>query len=99
MATTMLTRNYKRISLSMEEKARSLKVIANLPELAGNELAVTSGSKANAAYVVTHNGKNAVHCPCDAYGRCSHLIAADWHLEAKNRAMAESLFDLCGLAL
>jgi hypothetical protein len=85
MTTTTLS-NGKRISLTIEQKARLLTVIAEHPELAANELGVTSESIFGSAYVVTHDGKHSTHCTCDAYiVGCAHRVAADWHLEAQEQ--------------
>ena len=89
MATTMIL-NQKRVSLSIEEKARLLTVFdINEP----GRLAVTSGSKPNTAYVVHHDGKHVTHCPCKSTGLCAHKVAGDWYLEAQARAVYVELFD------
>jgi hypothetical protein len=86
MTTTTLS-NGKRISLTIEQKARLLTVITEHPELAANELAVTSGTIFGSAYVVTHNGKHSIHCTCGAYiAGCAHRVAVDWHLETQEQA-------------
>lgn len=83
MATTMMI-NSKRVVMSIEEKAKALTVFEiNEP----NRLAVTSGSEPNRAYVCHHDGCHVTYCPCDARtSQCSHTVAGNWFLEAKNRA-------------
>lgn len=96
--TTTATRNGKTISLTVEQKARMLSVIEEHPELAENELAVTSGSIFGSAYVLKHNGRVTLACPCGAYTpKCAHRIAGNWHLEAKNRAAYNAAFDPNGV--
>jgi aerobic-type carbon monoxide dehydrogenase small subunit (CoxS/CutS family) len=91
---TQATINGKRVALTIEQKARLLTVFDNHPDLAANELAVTSGSIRNVAYVVRHDGRHVQDCSCDAWlPRCSHAIAAEWFLEAKNRAGYAGAFD------
>jgi len=81
MATTMRIQN-RQIKLSIEDKARLLQVIdIGEPGL----FAVRSGSDANTAYGVRHDGKHATYCPCRAVGRCAHKQAVDWKLEADRR--------------
>ncbi len=81
MATMII--NQKRLTLSIEDKARLLQVIDIHEDC---HLGVTSGSKPNSAYVVRHDGKQATYCPCGARITCSHMIAATWYLEALSRA-------------
>lgn len=86
--------NGKRIALTVEQKARLLTVFDTHPGLAANELAVTSGSISNVAYVVRHDGRHVTDCSCDArIARCSHAIAGEWFLEARNRASYAQAFD------
>lgn len=80
---TSATINQKRVKLSIQDKARLLTVFS-INE--ANRLAVTSGTQANTAYVVRHDGKQATYCPCKACGPCSHKQAANWYLEAERRA-------------
>lgn len=93
MKMTQATIKGKRVSLTIEEKARLLRVIADHPGLAENELAVTSGTARGCAYVVRHNGHHVEHCSCGAYClMCSHALAAEWYLEniRANRRMMEN---------
>lgn len=80
---TTATFEGKRVILSIEDKARMLKVIDIGEE---NCLAVPSGSNPRNAYVVQHDSKHAVYCPCAArVPNCAHRIAVDWHLETVER--------------
>lgn len=96
MATSMMINN-KRVAMSVEQKARLLTVI-DIHE--AGAFAVTSGSNPDDAYVVRHNGRHSIYCPCNTYGaRCSHRIALDWKLEADRRAVLVADCDPHGLYL
>lgn len=95
MATLTATSG-KRITVSIEEKARALHVFDIQEE---GRLAVVSGTVADLAYVVRHDGERATFCPCGSYKKCSHKVAAEWYLEAKARAAFVALNDPCGLAV
>lgn len=93
MATTII-RDNRSVKLTVAEKARLLTVF---PIGEPGRLAVTSGTKADSAYVVLHNGRESYFCPCPAYGRCSHMQAVDWLLESHNRQAYVQTFAPCGL--
>ena len=85
--------NERKVQMTITEKAHMLQVFdINEP----GKLAVTSGSQANVAYVVSHNGQRVTHCPCKAFGRCCHMVAGDWHLEAERRAAYVEEFHIYG---
>jgi hypothetical protein len=76
---TTATVNGKRITMTIEEKARLLTVIDIHEE---GHMAVTSGSVPTDAYVLRHDGYRSQYCPCGAYTtRCAHRAALDWYLE------------------
>jgi hypothetical protein len=88
--TTATTATGKKVTLTIEEKARRLSVIDIHEE---GRMAVTSGSNLLDAYVLRHDGKVSQYCPCGAYGFCSHKLALNWHLEATNRAAYDALYN------
>jgi len=97
---TTATINHKKVSMTIEQKARLLAVFA-LPD-EGNALAVQSGTCPDSAYVVHHDGAHCQYCPCEygRYGnRCSHKVAGDAFLAAERRAHYVDMFDVHGLAL
>lgn len=88
MSTTMIV-NHKRISLTIEQKARQLQILdINDP----HRFIVPSGSEPNKAYPVEHDGYQATSCSCAARGKCAHKLAVDWKLEADRRALFVDLF-------
>jgi len=85
---TQMTLNGKKVTLTVEQKARLLDVFEIGEE---GRLAVTSGSTPNQAYVVRHDGEHSQYCPCGAYiARCAHRVAADWHLEEQREEAKET---------
>lgn len=95
--TTITLENGKRVKLSIEEKARALRVFDIGEE---GHLAVESGSKPDTLYVVHHNGYRVTYCPCEALYtcECSHKVAGDWYLEAKRREFYYQMFSPCTVA-
>lgn len=95
MATTTI--NHKRVTLSIEEKARLLAVIEVNEK---GVLAVRSGSDPRIAYAVYHDEKgNVTSCACTGckqYGRtkCAYRLAAHWYLEAARRALYTATFNI-----
>lgn len=88
----------KRLTVSIEEKARALQVV-DIHE--AGVLAVRSDSDPRVAYAVTHDGRNVTSCACTGcklYGRtrCAYRIAAGWHLEAQRRAVYVETFNIYG---
>lgn len=91
MATRTINR--KPVTCTIAEKARSLRVF-DINE--AGRLACTSGSDASAAYVVRHDGRLALACPCKArVAVCAHKLAVNWFLEARNRAIYAEMFNPC----
>jgi len=84
---TTATFEGKRVRLSIEEKARMLKVIDIGEE---NCLAVRSGSDPRKAYAVQHDSKQSTYCPCESRVPCAHRLAVDWKLEADERTRYNS---------
>lgn len=84
---TTATLHGKRITLTIEQKARLLQVIdVHEPGV----LAVRSANDPRLVYAVYHDGKHVTSCACTGcrqYGRthCAYRLAAFWHLEAINR--------------
>lgn len=78
---TVATLNGKRVSLSVEEKARLLTVSVIPGEHA---FKVSSGSKPGRTYKVTHDGRYATGCECESCGgRCCHRVAVNNRLQAE----------------
>ena len=76
-----------RQELTISEKA-ALLVVSVIVGMSG-VFAVSSGSRKNVVYQVRHDGRHATGCNCQAYGRCSHMIAVDLHIaqmEAEEQA-------------
>lgn len=89
MSTAMIV-NEKRVTLTIEQKARMLQVLdINDP----NRFIVPSGSEKGKAYSVKHDGYEATSCNCLAHGKCAHKTAVNWKLEADRRAWHNDLFD------
>lgn len=88
----------KRVTLTIEQKARALQVIdINEPGL----LAVRSATDSRVAYAVYHDGYNVTGCACTGckhYGRshCAYRLAAFWFLQAQNRAAYVQTFNIYG---
>lgn len=95
--TTLTLESGKKVKLSIEEKARALRVFDIGEE---GHLAVESGSKPDTLYVCHHNGYRITYCPCEALHtcHCAHIIAGDWALEAKRREAYHALFSPCTVA-
>lgn len=91
---TMISTTGKKVTVSIEDKARALHVF-DIQE--AGRLAVLSGSQPDLAYVVRHDGEQSTFCPCGSYKPCSHRIAADWFLEAQRRAALHVMCNPCGL--
>lgn len=96
---TTATINRKRVTLSIEDKARLLQVI-DIHE--DGVLAVRSNSDPRIAYAVYHDDKGHVTgCACTGckeYGRshCSYRLAAFWYIEAQRRAAYTETFNIYG---
>lgn len=92
--TTIILENGKRTKISIEQKAKLLKVYDLGEE---GHLGVESDSKANTLYVVHHNGYRVTYCPCEALHtcQCAHKVAGDWHLEAQRREAYHAAFSPC----
>lgn len=80
---TTATVDGKRITLSIEDKARMLEVIDIGEE---NCLAVRSGNHPETAYAVQHDGKRSTYCPCPSRVYCAYRTAVDWHLADAERS-------------
>lgn len=84
---TTATINGKKVSLSIEAKARNLQVI-DIQE--AGVYAVRSANDASIAYAVYHDGYKVTGCACTGckkYGRshCAYRQAVTWKLEADRR--------------
>lgn len=94
MATTIL--NHKRVTLSIEEKAKLLQVISYEPGV----LAVRSGSDARIAYAIAYDDHFQVtSCACTGckqYGRkqCAYRLAAAHKLAEMKRDYHCEMFGL-----
>lgn len=79
---TTATINGKRVSLTIEEKAKLLEVI-DIGE--SDCLAVRSGNHPETAYAVQHDGKQSTYCPCPSRAYCAYRMVVDWHLADAER--------------
>lgn len=87
MATMLVNR--QKVTLTIEQKARKLQVLdINHPRA----YVVPSGTEANKAYTVQHDGHEATSCNCKAVGKCAHKLAVTWKLEADRRAIYWAFF-------
>lgn len=87
---TNATINGKRQLMSIYEKAKLLNV-SRIPGEAG--YVVSSGSDPRKSYRVSEDCQ---HCNCDAYGRCSHLIAAGLFRSEEYHVSTEPIYGTCG---
>lgn len=95
---TTATISKKRVTMTIEQKARLLQVI-DIHE--AGVLAVRSNSDPRIAYAVYHDGHNVTGCACTGckeYGRshCSYRLAAFWYIEAQRRAAYTETFNIYG---
>lgn len=74
---TSITRNGKRVQMSIQAKAKLLTVV-DIHE--NGVLAVISGSNPTKGYAVRHDGTHATYCPCEAHCKCAHMYAAERRL-------------------
>jgi hypothetical protein len=95
---SMVSTTGKRVTVSIEEKARALQVI-DIQE--SGVFAVRSATNARIAYAVYHNGRKVTGCACPGckvYGRsrCAYRLAVAWKLEADRRAAYVETFNIYG---
>lgn len=101
MATTFVARTGKRVSLSIQDKARLLLTNGHIIDIGeAGLLAVRSASDPETAYAVYHDGKQSTGCACKHCkatgnkGGCSYRQAVDWKLQSDRRNVYVELFGI-----